>query len=300
MAVSRAGIGFDDLLLLTPLSETDKIIALARIGVSFTVSSSFDAQILKNLWYITGKRPRAHIKIDTGMGRRGFFPEQTREICRMYSNCPEIEFIGIYSHFCCGCNAKLVKKQFGLFSRVLKELSDAGIDPGIRHISASSALFHHPEMNLDAVRVGSAIFGRIAQAESFGLQATGHCSVPIEQIRELPAGMSVGYGAGYKANKAIRAATCQIGTHYGFALAKNEGERTLLGELRSFARIFKERFVRKNIPFAIIGGIKCPVLGAVGSESVTLDVTDIDCKRGDEAEFDINPMLLSCMDVELE
>ena len=79
-AVSRAGIAFDDLLLLTPIAETDKSVALARAGASFTVSSAFDAQILKNLWYITGKRPRAHIKIDTGMGRRGFYPEQSREI----------------------------------------------------------------------------------------------------------------------------------------------------------------------------------------------------------------------------
>ncbi len=299
LAVSRAGIRFEDMLMLTPLAETDKIISLTRLGVSFTVASESDARLLQSAWYITSLRPRVHVKIDTGMGRRGFFPKEQSKIRALYEDYPELDFVGIYSHFCCGYDARQTRKQFRAFREVLDGLASAGIDPGIRHISASAALFYHPEMNLDAVRVGSALFGRIAGAERFGLAPTGHCAAEIEQLRELPAGSTVGYGAGYKTRRPIRTATCRIGTHYGFGVGKSAGKQIPLREFRTLLRQIREHIIRKSLPFAVIDGQICPVLGAIGSESVTVDVTGVTCQTGDEALFDINPTMLSHMDIEI-
>jgi len=295
LAIAKADIAYKEILMLTPLEDVNEILALINLKVTFTVSSGHDANQLRKLWLVNSERPKAHIKIDPGMGRRGFSPERLDEVCDLYRRFPEIEFAGIYSHLCCGCNSRQTKNQFDLFSSVLLGLESAGINPGIRHICASTGLFYHPEMAMDAVRIGSALFGRIAGAEEFGLHPTGHCVVPIEQVRDLKSGTSIGYAAGYRTHRNIRTATCPIGTHYGFGLARETGTQTVKGTIRDALSEIKSELTGRRKLFATIGGIQCPVLGAVGSETVIVDVSRIKCGRGDEASFDINPMLLSHM-----
>lgn len=296
--IVRAGISWEEILMLTPVEDARRIETLCRMGVTFTVSCSDDARALSRLWYLTGQRPRAHIKIDTGMGRRGFSPQRPEAIRALYTRFPEIVFTGIYSHLCCGCDTRQAKRQYARFSKVLAAITEAGIDPGIRHLSASAGLFHHPELNLDAVRVGSALLGRIPEAARFGLRPTGRCYVPVEQVRELPRGATVGYGAGYKTHRPVLAATCPIGARNGFGLVRRAGRLSLRKRVRSLLRTLMTRLTGRGTLYATVHGTACPVLGTVGTETVVLDVSRAACKRGDEAVFDVNPLLLSHARVE--
>ncbi len=81
----------------------------------------------------------AHIKIDTGMGRYGFLPEEMEKITPVYHYMDTIHVTGIYTHLHSAfCDKKATKAQIESFNRVLAALREAGIEPGMAHILNSS------------------------------------------------------------------------------------------------------------------------------------------------------------------
>lgn len=290
-AVANAGIEVQELLLMASAAP-ERIGQLAQLGVTFTVASEEDARNLE------GYAVRAHIKVDTGMGRRGFAAEQARQIADLYTQFPNIRFTGIYTHFSDGANRKTCKRQFEQFRAVLAQLESMGIKPGIRHCCNSQATFHQKGMMLDGVRIGSALLGRIVGGGQFGLQRTGVCQVPLEAVRTIQKGAPLGYGSIYHAKKAMQIALCPIGTHHGFGVATRNGDQDLVPAFLSMLRLIRNRLSGRSIPFALIQGKRCKAVGCLCSEASMLEVTGVSCKAGDVAEFDINPMLAHDMPVE--
>ena len=284
-AVAGAGLEVEELLLMSSATPED-IPTLASMGVTFTVASVQDAENLADF------SVRAHIKVDTGMGRRGFQQSQIEQIVQLYDRFPNIRFTGIYTHFSDGGSKKTCRAQFERFRSVLSALEKRGIKPGIRHCCNSLATFHQSGMMLDGVRVGSALLGRIAGASRFGLQRTGVCQAPIESVRTVAKGTQIGYGSVFRCSREIRVALCPIGTHHGFGIITNSGEQNLIPAILSVLRLIKSRATGRSVPAAQIHGKRCKALGCICSEATMLDVTDVPCCAGDVAAFDINPILL--------
>lgn len=290
-AVLAAGEEVEELLLLSSPLPT-QIPRLAALDVTFTVASVQDAEKL------AGYDVRAHIKVDTGFGRRGFDARQTALIAGLYQTYPGITFSGIYTHFADGGDTKATRGQFAKFQGVLQELQKAGIEPGIRHCCSSESLFSGVDMLLDGVRVGSALLGRVVNCEKFGLQRTGICQVPIEAVRTLPKGATVGYGSVFRARRDMQVAICPIGIHHGFGLAVRCGVQKPQASFFDLLRRLRSYITGRAFPYARIQGKRCNVLGCICSEMVVLDVSNVRCSAGDVAFFDVNPMLLH--DVKIE
>ena len=47
----------------------------------------------------------------------------------------------------------------------------------------------------------------------------------------------------------------------------------------------------------LLGGKRCRVLGHIGMLHTVVDVTNVNCKLGDKAVFDVNPLMLKGVDV---
>lgn len=292
-----SGVMFEEILYLPSIINNEQLARLLKINVTFTVASIEDANRLSSIGQSMGIRPNAHIKIDTGMGRRGILSEQIDTVVSLYKNYKSISFSGIYTHFCNGRDAAKTRRQYKKFTALLHELHGRGIDPGIRHCCNSVAMFFHEDMIMDAVRVGSALFGRIEQADKFGLIHTGYCETDIEAIRTPPKGSTVGYSACFKIKHDTTVALCPIGCRHGFGVTQGCGKQTLSANIADTLRFLYHSLTGKNTLFATIGNKRCPVLGVVGSENVVLDVTGVECCPGDTAVFNINPILLCGMDV---
>lgn len=288
----------EELLMLTSVTHTADVETLAPIGTTFTVASLEDAQLLSSYCHTRSCCISAHIKIDTGMGRRGFRPEQREQILDLYYQFPEIRFTGIYTHFGHAFDPKATKAQYRQFCDVLTFLADAGINPGVRHCCNSVATFHYPEMALDAVRAGSSLLGRILGGSKYGLQRTGMCQASIECVRTLPKGSTIGYGSIYCTKKDTQVALCGIGGHNGFGLRSMPGVQSPVTGLLDLLAIIRNRLTGRDVPTATIGGKHCKVLGCICSEAVMIDVTGVPCQAGDIALFDINPLMLNDMEVE--
>lgn len=290
----------EELLMLTSVTSLADVEALDECGASFTVASEADAQLLRQYCETNSKQVAAHVKIDTGMGRRGFLPEQTQDVIALYYRFPQIRFTGIYTHFGHAFDPKATKLQYDKFLRVLAALEKEGIDPGVRHCCNSVSIFHHSGMALDAVRAGSCLLGRILGGGKFGLQRTGMCHASIECVRTLPKGSTVGYGGIYRTKKETKVALCSVGGHNGFGLSLKPGVQSTGTGLLDLLAIIRNRLTKRDVPTVTVNGKTCRVLGCICSEAVMIDVTNVACQPGDTALFDINPLMLNDMQVEYQ
>lgn len=285
-AVRSANVVVEELLMLSS-AALDEIPQLVQLGVTFLVASQQDAENLAD--YAVS----AHVKVDTGMGRRGFYYTDVAAIRALYTDFPNIRFTGICTHFADGSNEKRTKLQFSRFSHVLDHLQRAGIQVGVRHCCSSTSVFLHEQMLLDGVRIGSALLGRIPDGARFGLQHTGMCYAPIESVRALPKGATISYGSCFRTPRPMRIAVCPVGTHYGFGLSNQNGVQDLRSEILECLRRLRNRLTGRSIPYALVDGKPCKVLGCICTEMTLLDVTDVPCHAGQLVQFPINPMLLN-------
>ena len=293
----RAG-GFADasILMLRPTSEQDELRQLLQLGAILTVSSQNDAAVLNGVAQELGVQAEVHVKIDTGMGRYGFLPEEMEKITPVYHYMDTIHVTGIYTHLHSAfCDKKATKAQIESFSRVLAALREAGIEPGMAHILNSSGVLHFSGAAMDAVRVGSALLGRVHGGH--GLKRVGYCETQVEELKWLPKGHTTGYGAGWKAKRPTRVAILPVGWYNGFGCEMGNDLFRFRDCLRRIAASLRVMLFGKAY-YVTINGKRCKVLGHIGMLHTAADVSGIQCSLGDMARVEINPLMQKGMDVE--
>jgi alanine racemase len=94
------------------------------------------------------------------MGYGGFLVTDTDKIISLYRYLPNVAISGIYTQIHSGGKEKHNLEQMDRFLNVINLLRREGFETGVAHAAGSAALFTSPTLRLDAVRVGSAFFGR--------------------------------------------------------------------------------------------------------------------------------------------
>lgn len=204
-------------------------------------------------------KAKIHIKIDTGMGRIGFRPdEESIAIIQKINNLEGIEIEGIFTHFATADEKDKTetRNQLNRFNRFINQLQDAGIEIPVKHCSNSAAMIEMPEANMDGVRAGIAMYGLYPSEEvdknlvkltpALGLKSH------VVYVKEIEPGTRISYGGTFVADKKMRVATIPLG--YG------DGYRRSLS----------------NRGYVLIRGQKAGILGRVCMDQFMVDVTDID------------------------
>ena len=95
----RAG-GFQDcdILMLRPTADAQELTQLLNLGAILTVSSQNDAAVLNGVAETLGVQAQVHVKIDTGMGRYGFLPDELDQLLPIFKYMPGLHVTGIYTH----------------------------------------------------------------------------------------------------------------------------------------------------------------------------------------------------------
>lgn len=283
-----------DILVMRSTAMADEAYAIVMADATATVGSPEAAWCLNSVAQGCGKMARAHIKIDTGMGRYGFLPEQYEELRHVYSGCPGIQVTGIYTHFHSSfADEKATRAQYQQLCAVTQRLQADGIDPGLRHAANSNAVFRYDDMRLDAVRVGSAFTGRIANGAKAGLSRLGYLESRVIELRTVPKGHTFGYGAGYVAKDVTRVAVVPVGYTDGFSVEKKHDLYRARDVVRYGVGELKNGLTRRGDIYITINGQRARVLGHVGLCHVSADVTGLDVHNGDTAILDVNPLYLS-------
>lgn len=290
--------GFEDasILMLRSTGDPAELNRLMDLRVILTIGSWETACAINAIAAERADVVEAHLKIDTGMGRYGFLPEEMEKITPVYHYMDTIHVTGIYTHLHSAfCDKKATKAQIESFSRVLAALREAGIEPGMAHILNSSGVLHFSGAAMDAVRVGSALLGRVHGGH--GLKRVGYCETQVEELKWLPKGHTTGYGAGWKAKRPTRVAILPVGWYNGFGCEMGNDLFRFRDCLRRIAASLRVMLFGKAY-YVTINGKRCKVLGHIGMLHTAADVSGIQCSLGDMARVEINPLMQKGMDVE--
>jgi len=241
-------------------AEIDEII---KYKLTPSVSDLFFAgQLQKALVKARLKLP-VHIEIDTGMGRGGAIHSEAINLVREISKLANIELAGIFSHL---ASSEYIipynNRQWQLFSGLLEDLKNMGINIPIRHLGNSGAILNYPEFQMDIVRPGLMSYGIYPTPESeakANLAPVMSFKTSIVLLKDFPQGYGIGYGSTYITSKKTRIATIPVGYGDGYF------------------------FILSNLGEALIRGKRAPLIGRVSMDMCTIDVTHIpDCDVGDE------------------
>lgn len=284
-AVLLREAGFsNEIILLTPASCFDEAKAVCDNKITATVSSLDEAELLNGF----GLKINAHIKIDTGFSRYGFY---NNELCEKLSEFENINYTGVFSHFSNSfCkDGKYSKRQFERFMQAVQILKSFGIDPEIKHICNSCGAIGYEYARLDAVRIGSAFLGRLPIENGMGLRKIARLVSEVKVVRNLPKGVFVGYANTYITKKDTKAAVVPVGYKDGYGVEKSKDIfrftdilRYVYSDLKSF---------RKKI-YVEINGKNYPVIGRISMHNIVVDITGADVKQGDKVYLECNPILL--------
>ncbi len=213
---------------------------------------------------------KIHLKFDTGMNRQGFGEEEVLEVLRILSDNVSrgVEVEGIYTHF---ANAKDpdergdTEEQIKAFERMKGHFLKTGFKPLI-HACATAGAVNYSEAHYDMVRIGIGMYGlwpsertKVCAEEKLKLKRVMSWKTVVSDVKEVPAGVGVGYGFSEKVSRDSKLAVLPIGYWHGYSRA-----------LSSSASV-------------LIRGRRAKVIGLISMDITVVDVTDIKgVKVGDE------------------
>ena len=127
-----------------------------------------------------------------------------------------LEAEGIFTHFSVSdeddeASKQYTREQFELFCRVLSALEEQGTAFAIRHCANSGAWARYPEMYLDMVRPGIALYGAGADAERLGLQPVMALKSCISTIKIFDPETDISYGRTFRTEEKTRVGVLPIG-----------------------------------------------------------------------------------------
>ena len=177
-----------EILLLSP-QPANIAVDLVDLDVTQSISSLDYAQRLSRHLAGTEHSLKAHLKLETGMGRTGF--DATNPACRADMlralALEHIDFTGVFTHFAVSDEPEqeaFTRGQFRCFTETIAYLErESGKRFAIRHCANSGAVVNYPETALDMVRPGLLLYGLYPGAERGGLEL-----LPAMQVKSRVAG----------------------------------------------------------------------------------------------------------------
>jgi alanine racemase len=212
-----------------------------------------------------------HLKVDTGMGRLGIAPDQVTHLARALADEPTLSFDGIFSNLASADSVAdadpgrdFVRQQIEIFDQVCAVLEQEGILPPHRTLANSAGVMHHPESwqgpTFTGVRPGLAIYGASLTPGRgiVDLRPAMRLVTGIMAIRDLPKGVTVGYGMTATTCKDTRVAVLPLGYHDGLPRALS------------------------NCGWVSLAGRRAPIIGRVSMDLTLIDLTDVPDARVDD------------------
>ncbi len=207
------------------------------------------------LWRQTGRPCEA--MVDSGMNRLGLAPAETADVLA------GMEVAVLHSHLACADNPAhpLNEAQRACFAEV-----SARVPAGAYALANSAGIALGPAFHLDLVRPGIGLFGGGLMPDGRVSRTVGRMQARIIQLRDVPAGGSVGYAAAFVASRPSRIATVALGYADGYA-------RGLSG-----------------VAWASAAGVRCSAAGRVSMDLAAFDVTDAPAlAEGDWLDIPFDP-----------
>ena len=131
-----------------------------------------------------------------------------------------------------------------------------------RSFANSGGVFLGPDYAFDALRPGICLYGGGPEGRPDPrIRAVATLQAEVLQVRDVPAGETVGYSRGFRAGAPTRIATCAAGYADGLLRSYSPGGQ------------------------AFIGGALRPIVGRVSMDVCAVDIGDLNVSVGDRVEL---------------
>lgn len=231
---------------------------LVSYEITATVFDVETAQLLADAARVQKKQAHCHIKVDTGMRRIGLEPDENGiAIVKQITALKELSADGIFTHFAASdeTDKTSAEHQFKLFTDFTGRLEKEGIHFTYRHCANSAAVIDMPQVDLDMVRLGIAMYGMYpsdeVKKEKVELFPALDLKSHITMVKEIPSGEKVSYGGTFTTTRTTKLATVSVGYGDGYPRALS------------------------SKGYVLVRGQKAPIVGRVCMDQMMVDVTDI-------------------------
>jgi alanine racemase len=227
-----------------------------------------------------------HIKLDTGMHRLGFEAADMARLTAILVSRPEIRIASVFTHLAATdetTHDDFTSEQLKKLDHMVQEIRSHVKQTFMIHALNTGGIERFPDAQYDMVRLGIGVYGVSASGEEQRhLQQVSRLKTVISQIREVPAGDSIGYSRKFIAPEKMKIATIPVGYADGLRRSMSNGKG-----------------------YVIIKGKKAPIVGNVCMDMTMVDITLIDCEEGEEVEvfgsqITLNEFALMCQTIPYE
>jgi Alr-MurF fusion protein len=213
---------------------------------------------------VTEPRP-VHIKIDTGMHRLGFDPDETQALLDALDSMPLIKIASLFTHLAAAENAsfdEFTQLQISRFQEVAGRFAARRTEPIMHHVLNTGGIERLGEYHMDMVRLGIGLYGVSSSGNlSAALKPVIRLVTSISQKRTIRKGESVGYSRAFIAPEDMTIGVIPIGYADGLRRSLSNG----VGQVS-------------------INGTLAPIIGKVCMDMTMIDLRGISCEEGDQVE----------------
>jgi alanine racemase len=242
------------ILLLEGIFDASDVPLLAEHNINSAVHCLEQIQMLE---YTQLYRPiDVHLKMNTGMNRLGFRPDEYAAAYKRLRAIPGIRNITLMTHF---ANAdELEHPRLSMTEQVRRFREGAAGLEGQRSLSNSGGVLHQAELakelHNDWVRPGVMLYGGTpggASARDYGLLPTMTLKSELIAIQRIEAGDTVGYGSRFVAEAPMTIGVVACGYADGYPRHAEHGTPVL------------------------VGGVRTRLVGRVSMDMMTVDLTPV-------------------------
>ncbi|WP_293885593.1 bifunctional UDP-N-acetylmuramoyl-tripeptide:D-alanyl-D-alanine ligase/alanine racemase [Sphingobacterium sp. UBA1498] len=203
-----------------------------------------------------------HIKIDTGMHRLGFMPDEVDQLITFLNTASILKVKSAFSHLASAGNEKdseFTQRQIDLLNECTRRLQDGIGYSFLRHIAATSGIELWPNAYFDMVRLGIGLYGVDIERHDLPIREASILKTNVTQIKYLAATETVGYNRHGVLHRDSKIATIKIGYADGY-----------------------DRRFGNGVGQMMVNGVLVPTIGDICMDMCMLDVTDVEVGEEDE------------------
>ena len=222
-----------------------------------------------------------HIKIDTGMGRLGFAPDDAMDVARAIDGLPGVFVAGLVSHFpeADTPHAASTQRAIECFSKVCVNLKSEF--SATCHLANSAGMLNFPEALFDMSRAGISLYGYNPAGSSAALEDVNRSLTPVMsfssrilQLKNVEAGVGISYGHIFTTSQNSTLAVIPVGYEDGYPRSLSNKSEVLIRGCRAPIRgriCMNMCMVDVSAIEGVTAGDEVVFLGKQGNEEITAD-----------------------------
>ncbi len=262
-ALELRDAGISAPILVLSYAPMEAVHQALRHNITVSVYDLEQARMYDRTARMLSGKLKYHVKVDTGMGRLGIFPDQAVTVFRNLQALSNLELEGIYTHFTsANDDPAYTAEQVETFKRMLRPLRAGGFEFRYVHAANSPGILDSPDNHFNMVRPGLLIYGLQtdeSQPLPDGMRPALSWKTSVLQVKHFPPNHPIGYGRMYYTQTYEDIAILPVG--YADGLRRSP----------------------QTWQYALIHGQRAPLVGRVSMEKCAVNVTNIlGVKTGDE------------------